>query len=472
MAQDSKASRVLIIDDDSNARLALSRHLVHAGYEVREAPDGALGLRLALEDRPDLVILDIMMPGIDGLAVCRELRANPRTHEIPILLLTGLSDRETRSEGIAAGADDFVSKPVFGAELLARVRNLLKIRFLTTQLHAVQGSVADFLSSDGDAPRSERVLWVGGASEAETLGHAAGERFQVMACRSEEALQTAIGFDPDSIVLTADSGTDSALELVRGLRSHESLSAVPLLLVSEPLDSRTRLEVYESGVDECLAQPFQLEELIARVQAHARRRNERRGLEDQLRSAAQRAILDGLTNAHNRAFFDHYLHYQCEHATRHKKSFSIILLDLDHFKDLNDSFGHLLGDQVLRRVVELIRARTRSSDVLCRYGGEEFVVLLPDTAKGEAMLVAERIRAALASDRNWERLPASVTASFGVATFGEDAADSGALVHAADLALYRAKQGGRNRIAQLGSPPPQSPPTNVEPIFRHRRGGA
>jgi two-component system cell cycle response regulator len=363
-----------------------------------KAPDGALGLRLALEDRPDLVILDIMMPGIDGLAVCRELRANPRTNEIPILLLTGLSDRETRSEGIACRRDDFLSKPVFGAELLARVRNLLKIRFLTTQLHACRGvSPISCHRTVGLADRTGAVGWR--CLEAQTLGQAVGERFEVMSCRTEDALQTAIGFDPDSIVLAAGPGSDLPLELVRGLRSHESLSAVPVLLVSESLDSRTRLEVYEAGVDECLAQPFQLEELVARVQAHARRRNERRGLEDQLRSAAQRAILDGLTNAHNRSFFDHYLHYQCEHATRHKKAFSIILLDLDHFKDLNDSFGHLLGDQVLRRVVELIRARTRSSDVLCRYGGEEFVVLLPDTAKGEAMLVAERIRAALASRR-------------------------------------------------------------------------
>jgi two-component system, cell cycle response regulator len=466
MDQQTRTAKVLVIDDEAMCRSVIGEHLGRVGYKVVEAADGSQGLRLALEEKPDLIILDLCMPGLDGFNVCRQLRAQEATRDLPVLLLTALSDRDSKFDGLAAGADDFLAKPVYSAELLTRVRNLLKIKLLKDQLDSLQCSVQQMLTPEAASAGLQRVLLVASPTTREEIDALLGERYQIMACSPREALAVALDFGPDTLLVEAEERLDEALELCRGLRAQRGLGSVPVVLLAQPLDPLTRLEAFNAGVDEWMIRPFHPLELVARLDAHARRRREQRSLEQRLQSAAQRAILDGLTGAHNRAFFDQHLHYHCELSARHRKFLSVIMLDLDHFKLVNDSFGHVVGDEVLRKLVGIIRVVTRSSDVLCRYGGEEFAILLPDTGKAEAVLVAERIRAAISDPEQWKPLPSSLTASLGVATFGEDAASAAALIETADQALYRAKQSGRNRVAQIEPYWRSSETLNVEPLFR------
>jgi two-component system cell cycle response regulator len=459
-------SRVLVVDDEAMCRSVIGEQLGRVGYQVLFAEDGPQGLAQALAEKPDLIILDLCMPGLDGFSVCRQLRAQEQTREMPVLMLTAYADRDSKFDGLAAGADDFLSKPVTSVELLTRVRNLLKIKLLKDQLDSLQSSVQTMLAPESPGDASQRVLLIASLPTREEVSGLLSERYRLMTCSPSEAITSTMHFEPDLVLLEAAEDLAESLDLSRALRAQRQVGSVPVVLIAPPLDPLTRLNAFNAGIDEWMSRPFHPLELVARIDAHARRRREQRSLEQRLHSAAQRAILDGLTGAHNRAFFDQHLHYQCELSARHRKFLSVIMLDLDHFKRVNDGFGHTVGDEVLRKLVEVIRLVTRSSDALCRYGGEEFAILLPDTGKTEAMLVAERIRAAISDPAHWMPLPGPITASLGVATFGEDAATAKTLIEAADQALYRAKQAGRNRVAHIEPLWRSSEPLNVEPIFR------
>jgi two-component system, cell cycle response regulator len=471
MTQSNRAARVLVVDDEHLCRSVIVEHLGRVGYEVFEAENGAAALELARDEPPDLIILDLCMPGIDGFTVCRELRSRAQSRDTPILLLTALSDRDSKFEGLAAGADDFLAKPVFSAELLMRVRNLLKIKFLKDQLDAVQNSVQQMLTPEAGEPAdSTRVLLaVSEATRLELGASLAAEDYCLSFCVPAEALQSLQSFQPDVLILEPFPDIEHSFEVCRAMRARSRQRTVPILLLSAALDSLTRLSAFEAGVDEYLGRPFHPAELVARLRSHASRHQEQRQLERRFHSAAQRAIRDGLTGAHNRAFFDQHLHYQCKLAARYHKPLSVIMLDLDHFKEINDSFGHPVGDDVLRKAVELIRGVTRSSDVLCRYGGDELALLLPDTGKADALFVAERIRSTLANPSHWSFIPARVTASLGIATFGQDANAPGDLIDAADQALYRAKHAGRNRVFLVESSW-GADSSKVEPLFGPRAG--
>jgi two-component system, cell cycle response regulator len=216
-----------------------------------------------------------------------------------------------------------------------------------------------------------------------------------------------------------------------------------IILLTGDSTTESKLEGFDCGADDYVTKPFQMDELLARVRAGRRIVELQRALLASNRRLEELSRTDGLTGVANRRAFDAELTTRFEHARRYGRPLALLMIDIDHFKKVNDTFGHQAGDLVLERIARVLQRTTRQSDFVARFGGEEFVVLLPETPLLEGLRVAEKIRAAVAA----EDLPTHVTVSVGVATIEQPELDSpDALVAAADAALYRAKRSGRNRV--------------------------
>ena len=293
--------KILIIDDSEDIRLLLQARLSGEPIVLYGADSGTSGLRLAGEVTPDLILLDLELPDIDGLEVCRRLKANTRTQSIPIVFISGTTDTARKIEGLEMGAADYITKPFDAAELRARIRVSLRTKYL---------------------------------------------------------------FD-----------------------------------------------------------------LLAR-----------------------KAMIDGLTGLWNRTYLETRMNAETSLARRNAQPLACVMIDLDHFKQINDRYGHLYGDEVLRTVAQVMGEASRSEDLVCRYGGEEFVVLAPNTPAPAAVELAERIRVAIAAC-SWTHhgTRVQITSSLGVADLQHSSANG--ILEYADAALYQAKQAGRNRVVLYSDKP-------------------
>ncbi len=304
----NRTPKILIVDDvPLNVELQKT-YLLSVGYEVIVAMDGQAAIDKIESEGPDLILLDIMMPKINGFEVCKKIKSNPSTQFIPVVMVTALQEVEDKIRGIEAGADDFISKPFNKMELMARVKSLLRIKFLHDELEDAK---------------------------------------------------------------------------------------------------------------------YQMEKLAA---------------------------TDGLTGLANHRHFKEQLIHEIDRATRHQLCLSLLMMDIDYFKFYNDNQGHPAGDEVLRRIAELIQKNLRKIDMAARYGGEEFAVILPEANSKAAIVVAEKIRYLVETTKfhKEENQPNKrLTLSIGIATIPSDTENGSDLIEVADKRLYKAKQRGRNALVYI-----------------------
>lgn len=312
MNKNPERSKILVVDDIPLNRKLQKTYLESVGYQVILAVDGTEALQRVDEETPDLILLDIMMPKMNGFQVCHRVKNTENTRFIPIIMVTALNEIEDKVKGIEAGADDFITKPFNKLELLARVKSLLRIKHL-----------------------------------------------------------------------------------------HDELE----LKIKE-------LEVAQSKL-------------------------------------LQLAITDGLTGLYNYRYFKEQLNQEVFRAKRHNARVSIAMIDIDYFKNYNDTHGHPAGDLVLKTIAELLHNNIRKIDVAARYGGEEFALVLVETDKQAAGFVANKIKNLIEKqqfDYEDTQPNGKLTISMGIATFPDDATTPDGLVNMADQRLYRAKKTGRNRV--------------------------
>lgn len=297
--------------------------------------------------------------------------------------------------------------------------------------------------------RSPRVLLI---DDSELMHRLLRSRLQLeqveIHCVSdgEAGLELALKLQPDVILLDIDLQGIDGFEVLQRLKEDARTRDIAVIFISASTEMMDRVRCLDLGAIDFIAKPFEMAELKARVRSAIR-------VQQLLRMLAQRAQLDGLTALWNRAFFDQRLQCEVTSARRHGTPLSLILCDIDHFKSVNDRYGHPFGDEVLAFFATVISSR-RSTDVSCRYGGEEFAIILPETAARDAITVADQMRRGFEEHR-WRRYPDLVlTASFGVADLTMIPEDASAtdLLARADLALYGAKRGGRNRVSTEGMP--------------------
>jgi len=449
-------ARVLVVDDIlSNVKL-LEAKLSAEYFEVVTAFNGLEALAKIEEHEPDIVLLDVMMPGMDGFEVCRRIKANSKTAHIPVVMVTALDQPSDRVAGLDAGADDFLTKPVDDAALFARVRSLVRLKMMTDELRMRETTGQSMGLIDPSEILSEpapagRILVIEDRPESVAWFKAALEPANEMTAADsfEEAMVRVRGGDFDLIVVSLGLRSFDGLRLCSQLRSLPEARNVPILVLVSDGDRRKLSQALEMGVNDYLTRPVDKNELIARVRTQLRKKRYQDRLRHNVQLSLEMAITDQLTGLHNRRYMSRHLDTLISGANKTGKPIAFLIFDIDHFKRVNDTHGHDIGDEVLREFAGRIAANVRGIDLACRYGGEEFVVVMPDTDMDFAYNVAERLRKSVEStpfaiSRAPDRL--NITISIGIAGSSGTADSAAALLHRADQALYRAKNEGRNRV--------------------------
>jgi two-component system cell cycle response regulator len=266
---------------------------------------------------------------------------------------------------------------------------------------------------------------------------------------AHEALFHAAEGNYDVLMVSLGLENFDALRLCSQIRSLERTRSLPVLVLAEPEDNARLLRGLEIGVNDYLVRPVDKNEMLARVRTQIRKKRYSERLRDNVQQSIEMAVTDGLTGLHNRRYMETHLGALVEQAAARGKPLSVLVLDIDYFKAINDGYGHDAGDEVLREFAVRVRKSIRGIDLACRYGGEEFVVVMPETDMAVAGMVAERLRKRIASEPfplNQPGKAIDVTISVGIAARAEADDTAATMLKRADQALYRAKRDGRNRV--------------------------
>jgi len=448
--------RILVVDDQPLNVKLLEAKLTSEYYDVLTARGGTEAIRMAVEERPDLILLDVMMPDMDGYEVCRHLRAHPETMHIPIVMVTALSDTADRVLGLEAGADDFLTKPVDDLALFSRVRSLLRFKVTFDELRLRLGVVAGSTLGDhalrwGEPVDGSRVLLLEDfESRARFIAEALQSHHVVEVVATEsEALKAAETGAFDVVIISLSLEDIDGLRVASQLRSRPATRMVPILVLIEDGDLERLAKALDLGVTDYVMAPVDRNELIARVRMQVRRKHYQDRLRSDIETSVSMATLDELTRLHNRRYLMTYFAREFERARVNIKPLSLLVLDVDHFKKVNDSHGHVAGDVVLVELARRMLQLTRSTDLSARYGGEEFVVVMPETDLAVASIVAERLRQGIGATpfpAGRDAPPLPITVSIGIAALMPGTETPEDLFRAADEALFRAKREGRDRV--------------------------
>lgn len=474
--------KILIAEDSDVSRLLLERTLQRWGYEVVSAADGEEAWERFSAEPYHFVITDWMMPRADGLELCRRIRASTGRGYTYIILLTAKSQRADLIEGLNAGADDFVSKPFDGAELQVRIRAGERVLALERSLVERQQEIQAINQQLRRSVEREHLInqllrLLNESLNLEVVLQKAVTPLQQLYAASRSFVRL---YDGDSQVLRVASEhcapgvapmgqhTFFPLEQADGINEQKYNS----LRVAEDLEREAERQprassavlLHEFGVRALLSVPIVHQERwlgdVGLHQCDAPRRWT--GEETSLlytiaqqmavvisnaelhRQVQEQSVRDGLTGLFNRRYFDQVLSREMERAVRYGQVVSLVMVDLDFLKSINDQYGHQAGDAAIKELGRVLARHSRRVDTPARYGGEEFAVILPQTSTSGAQTAAENWRRAFSQRTVAGAHPLS--ASLGVATYPHHANSLEGLIKAADRALYRAKREGRNRV--------------------------
>jgi two-component system, cell cycle response regulator len=449
-------ARVLVVDDIlANVKL-LEARLSAEYFEVLPAHSGQEALDICARERVDVVLLDVMMPGLDGFEVCRRIKSRPETHHVPVIMVTALDQPSDKVHGLEAGADDFLTKPVDDIALVTRVKNLARLKMLNDEMMMRATTSQQMGLGHGGLPAKAllgeggRILlvddhqrWAGRIAEALSKSHDTTIEPDLQA-----ALAKTAEHNFDLLIVSLSLAKADGLRLCSQVRSLDRTRHLPIIIMVEPGDEARLLRGLDMGVNDYLMRPIDRNEMLARVRTQIKRKRFSDFLRTRLEESVELAVMDSLTGLHNRRYMETHLRTLVAEAANSGRPISILVADIDYFKRINDTYGHDAGDAVLREFASRFRRNTRSIDLACRLGGEEFVIIMPDTDITRAHQVGERLRACIADD-SFQISAAKnihVTASVGLATLERWDDTPETIIKRADNALYSAKREGRNRV--------------------------
>ncbi len=450
--------RILVVDDVATNRLIARSKLVANYFDVIEAESGEQAIELAEREQPDLILLDVLMPGIDGFETCRRLKAGRTTMHIPVVMLTALDQQADRLRGLDAGADDFLSKPYPDMALFTRVSSLIRMKQMVDELRlrhetshelGLEGmtcadSGLNFADSSVLLICNSRDLMAGTVAEIRgRLGCA------IETAEGEAAARALLASNRyDACVIGPNLSDGEPMRIASLLRARPETRQTSVMMVFPPGDLSKAHLAMEIGVADYLTYPPDFAELIARLKVQLRRKHYSDRLRSSMHDTLVMAVTDPLTGLYNWRYTNNHLESLIARHQPGGRGLAAMMLDLDRFKSINDSHGHGAGDEVLREFARRLRENVRSIDLVSRVGGEEFLVVMPDILPENAERVAERVRGAVEEagfQLDGVPAPLPVTVSIGLA-FHRPGEAGNALINRADAALYASKNSGRNMV--------------------------
>ncbi|MGB0906552.1 MAG: PleD family two-component system response regulator [Maricaulaceae bacterium] len=442
------SARILVVDDLAPNRNLLQVKLAAEYYDVILAESGEEALEIADKEKLDLILMDAMMPGMNGFDACAAIKGNPNTWHVPVVMVTALEETKDRIRGLEAGADDFITKPINDFNLMARVKSLLRLKMVTDQLlshtgHSVSNSRPML---EGLENKTGRILIIEDhPARAEKIAAPLRETHEVVIeTDPTAAVQSASAYDLAIVSLISD-GFDG-LRICASIRFNSQSRELPIIVVDDAENQDRLIRAYDIGVNDTLMRPIVKQELRARASTQLRRKFYADNLRDNFNENLEMVVSDPLTGLGNRRYFDRSFDPLLSELKEKNTPVSLIVFDIDNFKRVNDILGHDMGDYILKEVSARLSTNMRAVDVVSRYGGEEFMIAMPNTIESEAVHAADRIRALIAGTPIYvdgEALQITTSAGVSQAQVGDSLKD---VFKRADAALYRAKMGGRNQV--------------------------
>ena len=450
-------AQILVVDDVMANTKLLEAKLASEYYDVLTAKDGFEALKQIKEHKPDLVLLDVMMPGMDGFELCKKLKEDHEVSHIPVVMVTALSDKADRLKGLEAGADDFLTKPINVVALFARVKSLIRIKQLMDEVRlrdktSFEMGIATEVNSAflSDVSGSKILLVDDDEVQAKQIISTLSTTYKVEYIKEPEAaIAVANGGDFDVILISTLLSHTDGLRLASQIKTQEETRNVPMLVLVDEDDTHIMYKALEMGINDYLIVPVEKNEMMARIRSQIRRKKYQEALKSNYQKSISMAITDALTGLYNRHYLNTHLGNMVTQALKNNKNLALMMMDMDHFKEVNDTYGHDVGDMVLKQLAGIIIQASRSAELASRFGGEEFVVLMPETNQVAALQAAERVRELVENTPfiiNDKGDSIKKTISIGVASLHPDGDSGESLIKRADEALYEAKNSGRNQV--------------------------
>ena len=450
---------ILVVDDDRLNVKLLAAKLGASGYRILTAYSGFEALEMIKIRTPDLILLDIMMPEMDGYEVIRRLKEQKDTMYIPVVLITALESEEEKKKGFAAGADEFLNKPVNTTELETRVLSLLRMKKYQEQLIARMQAERDIIGNTvcmeqveeahtiptvlmvEDDPKDARII-------AQYLN---AMPLNLKIVRTGEEALNIIGSEKIDLALLDIMLPDmNGIEICRKIKGSERTISMQVVVVTSFDDLKMKIRGIEEGADDFLVKPLNSDEIKARVTALLKKKAFMDCLNERANAALQAAITDELTGVNNYAYFKHVIELEIKRSRRHENKMALLMIDVDNFKRFNDTHGHLAGDKALIMLGGILRNNVRDVDLVARYGGEEFVVIMPYAGWRSGRQAAERLiemtNSQMVEVDVLGKKSDGISISIGMAVFPDNGASVESIIYAADHALYEAKRQGKNRV--------------------------
>ena len=444
---------ILIVDDlDANIKL-LEAKLLSEYYTVLTTTSGLQALKILEQNKVDIVLLDVMMPEMDGFETCKKIKSNSKTTHIPVVMVTALSDIEDRVKGLEAGADEFLTKPINDTALFARVKSLTRMKTVIDELKLRNETAAELggqvIEPKENFTNSKILLLDDDVVQAKNIKTSLSPLSeQVRILPSTDDINSLGSFVPDLVIISCQIDVEDPLRIGVMLRSKPAFKNSVLMLLAEEENISMVIKGMELGINDYFIYPVDESELQARVKTQLRRKQYQDNLRTELEESVDLSTKDGLTGVFNRRYFDIHIKQMSGKAKESGQKMCMMMLDIDHFKDVNDTYGHQAGDAVLRKLSETLKSSFRVTDLIARYGGEEFVVLLSKVELKNGIKIAEKTRTAIEAidfvvpD---QEQPLKKTTSIGIAEFNlEESVEE--FINRVDKALYEAKETGRNKV--------------------------
>lgn len=452
---------ILVVDDQERNVLLLEAKLSNEFYDVITATSAFEALQKVKDRNPDLIVLDIMMPGMDGFSVCRRLKSDPATAHIPVIMVTALSSHSDRLRGLEAGADDFLTKPINDIVFFSRTKSLIRMKMLLDELRRREESAARIEGKPAAVSQfmanvtGSRILVVDDdAEELHKITYHITELHEVeTATTYEEAIAKSTQGQFDCILVSAQFRSLEGLRLVSQLKMSESTRHTPQIVMVSPERTQAMLKALELGINDYLLLPIEYNEMMARIRTQIRRKKYQETLLNSYKRQENRPIMDAKTNLYNGQFLHTHLATLTEQANRFGKPVTLIRVEIDRFEELRQQYGSAVDDEILLDLSRILVRSIRTADMAAWAQEEGFSVVLPETDVLSASVVTDRIRKMVEStpfrihaNGQLQELKVTVSISAAQLTRGEPAPQ---FFQRVDNAVRQIRQTGENQVSLL-----------------------